>query len=70
MLAALQAYNGGTRFSAEEVSTTGSETSEPDPGLLQEFSDESHLPQDPEGYTRGMQNPKRFLVQGWTRDGC
>ena len=25
MLAALQAYHGGTRFSAEDVSTTGSE---------------------------------------------
>jgi hypothetical protein len=58
MLAALQAYNGGTRFSAEEVSTTGSETTEPNPVLLQEFSDESHSPQGPEGYTRGMQDPK------------
>jgi hypothetical protein len=58
MLAALQAYNGGTRFSAEEVPTTGSETSEPNPVLLQEFADESHSPQAPEGYTRGMQDPK------------
>jgi len=58
MLAALQVYNGGTRFSAKEVSNTGSETSEPNPVLLQEFSDESHSPQGPEGYTRGMQDPK------------
>jgi hypothetical protein len=58
MLAALQAYNGGTRFSAEEVSATGSETSESNPILLQESSDEHHSPQAPEGYTRGMQDPK------------
>jgi hypothetical protein len=58
MLAALQAYNGGTRSSTEEVSTTGSETSEPNPVLLQELSDESHSPQAPEGYTRGLQDPK------------
>jgi hypothetical protein len=58
MLAASQVYNGGTRFSAEEVSTTGSETSEPNPVLLQEFSDESHSPQESESYTRGMQDPK------------
>ncbi len=56
--AALQAYNGGTRFSAEEVSATGSETSESNPILLQESSDEHHSPQAPEGYTRGMQDPK------------
>jgi hypothetical protein len=58
MLAALQAYNGGTRFSAEEVSATGSETSESNPILFQESSDEHHSPQAPEGYTRGMQDPK------------
>ena len=58
MLAALQAYNGGTRFSAEEVSATGAETSESNPILLQESSDEHYSPQAPEGYTRGMQDPK------------
>jgi hypothetical protein len=58
MLAALQAYNGSTRFSAEEVSATGSETSESNPILFQESSDEHHSPQAPEGYARGMQDPK------------
>jgi hypothetical protein len=58
MLAALQAYHGGTRFSAEDVSTTGSETSELDPIHLQQFSDEDPSPKAPEGYTRGMQDPK------------
>jgi hypothetical protein len=58
MLAALQAYHGGTRFSAEDVSTTGLETSELDPIYLQQFSDEDPSPKAPEGYTRGMQDPK------------
>ena len=40
------------------MSATGSETSESNPILLQEFSDENHSPQAPEGYTRGMQDPK------------
>ena len=57
MIAALQTYNGGTRISAEEVPATGSETSESNPVLPQEFSDKNHSPQAPEGYTRGMQDP-------------
>ncbi len=60
MLAALQAYHGGTRFSAEDVSTTGSETSELEPIHLQQFSDEGPSPKAPEGYTRGMQDPKHL----------
>ncbi len=58
MLAALQAYHGGTRFNAEDVSTTGLETSELDPIYLQQFSDEDPSTKAPEGYTRGMQDPK------------
>jgi hypothetical protein len=58
MLASLQAYHGGTRYSAEDVSTTGSETSELDPIHLQQFSDEGPSPKAPEGYTSGMQDPK------------
>jgi hypothetical protein len=58
MLAALQSYHGGTRFSAEDVSTTGSETSELDPVHLQQFSDEGPSPKAPEGYTCGMQDPE------------
>jgi hypothetical protein len=47
MLAALQAYHGGTRFSAEDVSTTGSETSELDPILCRNFWKKSRRPKAP-----------------------
>jgi hypothetical protein len=46
----------------EEVSTTGSETSEPDPVLLQELSDESHSPQAPGGYPHRLDTRKMMAM--------
>ena len=44
-----RAQNGGTRFSAEAVSPTSLETSEPNPALLHELPDDNHSQNAPAG---------------------
>ena len=59
-LAALSAYAGGTRFTADALSASASETSEQSPSHLHFLAtdEQDASPLAPPGYTRGMQDPK------------
>jgi hypothetical protein len=59
-LAALAAYSGGERFSADSFNHSSLDTSEPSPAHLHSLAggEEGDSPNAPPGYTRGMQDPK------------
>ena len=59
-LAALAAYSGGERFSADTLNHSSLDTSEQSPAHLHSLAGggEGESPNAPPGYTRGMQDPK------------